>query len=354
MEAKLTGAWRLARDTRGAAAAFSSLSLLAVVLCVGYCINLADATHAKMRTQDAADAAAYSGGRVRGNLYSMMGFLNMGKAALYRRSVGYHLTDGQARLLGELYRVTGVAVDPNVYDPSSPALTPDASRSAYMYAKLADDMQFYIADRFTDLIGSETKWIATANNCELVESATGRSPQFIREWNSFRFWGHLIDMDLWEKPPGVEGWGFWDCNITQPIRYVDGYVEGNIASSPQLDLDPDNPWFPLLRPPEVFVPQVIGHAFQFEQNSIKAVVRAPAPEPLVLPGVLVNLNPNITCTAAAGCFSPTMKDIDAGPNLYTTDFRGQLLSLELTGFRDWLKTEDPQLEASTPWAAVEH
>lgn len=339
--ARARGFWR---DTRGAAAAFSSISLLAVVLCIGYCINLADVTHAKMRAQDAADAAAYSGGRVRGNLYAMMGFLNMGKVALYRRNVGYPLTNGQAMLLAQMDRVTGVSVNPLIYSPDPLASVADVQKATRDYAEIADRMQLYIANRFSDLIGNEVTWNSKQNGGELVESYPGRSPVFALEWVPERFWGHLIELDRWVD------WEYWSCNIMRSVRDPDV----DVTSSPLYDLDPANPWFPLLNPGYPWQPRVISHAFDFQQNSIKVVLEYPAPEGLVLPGVLQNLNPKISCTAAAGCFSPEMGGTTSYPNLYTTDFRGQLLNLDLTGFREWLAVTDSELESKMPWDVIDH
>lgn len=204
---------RLYRDTRGAAGLFSVLTLMALVMCIAYTAGLADATLDKMKVQDAADAAAYSGARVRGNLYQVYGFLNMAKVALYRRVLGCKMTKGQAAILMELGRISGVEVDPALYSDDVVLVGESVGDRAYKYAKLADDMQAYMEENFVDIIESEIRYVAEQHECELLADTPGGAPVFGDESDPFRYWWvHFADLGKWID------YEVWACDITRGIR----------------------------------------------------------------------------------------------------------------------------------------
>lgn len=320
------------RDQRGAAGLFSVLTLLALVLSIGYTIGLADATLEKMRVQDAADAAAYSGARTRGNLYQVMGFLNMAKVALYRRANGCKMTRGQAAILMELGRLSGIAVDPELLSDDVVLIGAEVAEKAYQYAVLADDLQNYIEENFVDIISNEIRVVAEKHGCELLASTPGGEPVFGDETDTYRYWWlHFAQLGQWVD---FEVWG---CDITRGIR--DTTVEDYCVPPDWNRRLPGDPW----------IPRVITHAMSHERNSIKVVLQREAHENSVLPGVLRSFHTTVVGTAAAGCFSPTLESHGSNENLYTTDFRGELLTLESAKYRTWLETNEPNLANEIPW-----
>lgn len=321
----------LRQDTSGAAGVFSVLTLLALTLCIGYTCGMADATLHKMKVQDAADAVAYSGARVRGNLYQVYGMLNMAKIALYRRSIGYPISDGQNAVLMEMGRIAGISVDPGLLSDSVIDVGETVGEKCYRYAKLADDMQEYMAENFGGIIESEMRYIAEQHEVELLACTPGGAPEFGEEWQHGRYWGHFLELERWI------GFEQWACDITRAVR------DSEIIPTP-----PPSDWWERL-PPYPYLPKVIVHSLTHDRNSIKAVVSMATHPSVVLPGVLQTFHTDVVATAAGACFSPTLEAATNGANLYTTDFRGELLSVESAKLQTWLETEEPSLAQEIPW-----
>lgn len=104
-------------------------------------------------------------------------------------------------------------------------------------------------------------------------------------------------------------------------------------------------------PSKPYLPRVITHAMTHERNSIKVVLQKDAHESVILPGVLKSFHTSVVGTAASGCFSPTLEQLGSMENLYTTDFRAEMLSLESAKFRTWLETNEPALANEIPWVS---
>ncbi len=337
---------RFFRDTRGSAGLFSVLTLLALVLSIGYTAGLADATLARMKVQDAADAAAYSGARVRGNLYALMGFLNMAKVCLYRRHLGMSMynqdgdyREGEAAVLMELGRISGIPVDPALLSGSVIGVGETVAEKAYRYAVLADNLQLYIEENFLDIIESEIQLISREHGCELLvlpsdqNFLAGGNPAFGPEDDPKRYWSHWEQMARWR---GYDR-KFEACGIFQPVWYEEDLEDEAPEGAPV----PDDPW----------TPRIISanNSMTHKRNAIKVVLEETAHESVFLPKTLKSHHDTVMGTATAGCFSESLRAQPAYENLYTTDFRGKLLSLQSAQFYDWLYETDPALLNRLPY-----
>ena len=234
----------------------------------------------------------------------------------------------------ELGRISGVAVDPALYSDDVVMIGSDVGARAYEYAVLCDEMQLYIEENFTDIITNEIRVVAERHDCELLASTPGGEPEFDRETDPFRYWWlHFAQLGQWVD------FEVWACDITRAVR--DTTVEDYCVPPDWNRRLPGDPW----------IPRVISlrNTMTHDRNSIKVVLqREPHPN-VVLPGVLATFHTSVVGTAAAGCFSPTLENQGSSENLYTTDFRGELLSLDSAKYRTWLETKQPSLANEIPW-----
>lgn len=348
------------KDERAGVMVFSAMIMFALILFVAHTINVSDLTNEKIRIQDAVDATAYSGARVRANLYNSMGFLNMAKAALYR--LGYanasnSISPGQLAILAQFSQlIPGFEID---YGDGFDKATWQGMGTAdkLNLADLADQAQSSIALNFQDIITEELQRIAASYNMDELKFLMGQNPTFYQIpypssaelypppdyilrpdyisyiWSYYpdfyRFCEHVTELQHWIEPeplrcPDCDPWQSW-----MDYEYL--------ASGPTLEILLQSPWYQF--PP----PRIIGHAPSSTDNTLKAAVWKDTKGSLLFPQLFTNPAGGIWGYASAGAFTDRIRSLDSYYNLYVTDFVAKLVSLQASAFFEYMSSELPEL-----------
>jgi hypothetical protein len=317
---------RLLKDEQAGAMVFSAFMMMVLVFFVSYTVNVSDLTNEKMKTQNGADAIAYSGARVRANLYNSMGFLNMVKVALYRlleNNAATAISPGQWTILADFARLIPSFVD----DPNDIRTWEGMGTSDILYlANLADQAQIAISNNFDEIVSNEIQQVALTYNINSVTFTMGQTPVFHQidlsdsEYNLvfFRnFCQHVVELQHWIEPEPS------GCEICEPYQSWLDYEYITQTPGPDVAWLLDNPLY------DFPMPIIIGHSESASSNTTKVVARKNYKEAVLFPYLFHNSVNGLLTYASAGTFSDSFSDYD---NLYITNFTAKLVGLDESGF----------------------